>query len=123
MPIFKSIYAALSGDVRGARDGTFPLRDERLLPTVEYVRRAVISAAVAREITVFATNSDGDSERRNLLLDELGEDAVEEIIDPGEEIVQARLAHRRTGKLSAACKAATDRWFRRFTGRLKGRRR
>ena len=110
---FQSIYAALSGDVRGP-DGTFPMRDARLLPITEYVRRAVITGAVSREISVIATNSDGDPNRRQFLLDELGEDSEEEIIDPGEEVVQARLSNRRTGKLSRACKAATDRWFTRY---------
>ena len=91
-----------------------PLRDERLLPTVEYVRRAVVSAAVAREITVYATNSDGDLGRREFLLSELGPDAVEEIVDPGEEIAKARLSHRLTGRLSAACSAAVNRWYGRL---------
>ncbi len=111
---FQSIYAALSGDVRGP-DGSYPLRDERLLPTVEYVRRAVISAARAREINVIATNSDGDPDRRAFLLRELGEDATEEIIDPGEDVVKARLSSRRTGRLSGACRAAVGRWY----GRLR----
>ncbi len=110
---FQSIYAALAGDVRGP-DGTFPMRDERLLPITEYVRRSVITGAVARDIRVIATNSDGDPDRRQFLLDELGDDAEEEIIDPGEEVVQARLSNRRTGRLAPACRSAIDRWFRRF---------
>ena len=113
---FQSIYAALSGDVRSP-DGTFPLRDERLLPLTEYVRRAVITGAKAREIEIVATNSDGDPDRREFLLDELetgGIEADEIIIDPGEEVAKARLSSRRTGRLSSACKAATDRWYRRL---------
>ena len=111
---FQSIYAALSGDVRGP-DGTYPLRDERLLPLTEYVRRAVITGAVAREIGVVCTNSDGDPDRRAFLLGELGEDATEEIIDPGEDVVKARLSSRRTGRLSGACRSAVNRWY----GRLR----
>ena len=61
---FQSLYAALSGDRRGD-DGRYPLRvDDELLPTVEYLRRAAITAAVQRELDVFATNS--DDERRAL---------------------------------------------------------
>lgn len=112
---FQSIYAALAGDVRGP-DGTFPARDERLLPTVEYVRRAVITAAVAREIDVIVTNSDGDPDRRRKLLSLLPEGSEEEIVDPGEEVVKARLASRRTGRLSQACASAVNRWY----GRRKG---
>ena len=111
---FQSIYAALAGDRRGP-DGAYPLRDERLLPTVEYVRRAVISAARAREIEVIATNSDGDPERRAFLLAELGEGSEEMVVDPGEEIVRARLADSRSGRLSQACGAAIGRWY----GRLR----
>ena len=47
---FQSLYAAISGDVRGL-DGRYPLRDERLLgTTVEYMRQALITAARNREI-------------------------------------------------------------------------
>lgn len=115
---FQSLYVAISGDKRGP-DGLYPLRDERLLPTVEYLRRATISAAVAREIAVIGTNSDGSPARRAFLLGELGEDAEEIIIDPGEEVVQARLKSRKTGRLSRSCKLATDRWFRRLGGRRR----
>ena len=65
----------------------FPLRDDRLLPLTEYVRRAIISGAMARDIAVIATNSDGDSDRRAFLLDQLGPGATERIADPGEEVV------------------------------------
>ena len=113
---FQSLYAAISGDVRGA-DGLFPLRDDRLLPTVEYLRRATITAARRREIDVIATNSDGDPGRRSFLLGELGEGSTEEIIDPGENVVKARLSNQRTGRLSRACSGAIGRWY----GRLRRR--
>ena len=111
---FQSLYVAISGDVR-LPDGTYPLRDERLLPTVEYMRKTLVRAAAARDISVVATNSDGDEIRRRELAELMGEELedIEEIIDPGEEVVKARLSSRRTGRLSAACKAATDRWYRR----------
>ena len=41
---FQSLVAALTGVVRGP-DGRYPLRDERLLPIVEYLRRAALTAA------------------------------------------------------------------------------
>ena len=58
----------------------------------EYVRRAIITGAVQRDIAVIATNSDGDPVRRRFLLDQLGAGAVERIIDPGQDIVSARLS-------------------------------
>ena len=107
---FQALYAALTGDVRGP-DGRYPLREEGLLAITEYTRRAVIGAAVARGIEVIATNSDGDPDRRTFLLGQLGEGATERIVDPGRDIVSARLADPTTGELSEECSAAISRWY------------
>ena len=107
---FQLVYRALTDDERG-RDGRYPLRDERLLPTTEYVRRAIVTAAVARDIDVIATNSDGNAERRAFLLAQLGEGAVERVVDPGENIVRARLSDAATGILSDDCDQAVRRWY------------
>ena len=109
---FQLVYRALT-DVERGRDGRYPLRDERLLPVTEYVRRAIISAAVGRDIDVIATNSDGDPARRALLLSALGAGAVERIVDPGRDVVAARLADPATGELSIECNAAIGRWYSR----------
>ena len=108
---FQAIYAALTGDRRGP-DGRYPLRNPRLLPLVEYVRRAMINGAVNREINLIATNSDGDPERRTFLLGLLGAGATERVIDPGREIVEARLSDPHTGELSDECASAVRRWYR-----------
>jgi len=42
-------------------EGCYPLRDDRLPPLSEYVRRAIITGSLARDIAVIATNSDGDT--------------------------------------------------------------
>ena len=110
---FQNIYAAVAGDVRGP-DGRFPVRDERLLPIVEYLRRALLTAARDRGIRIIATNSDGDPERRAFLLRELGEGAQERVVDPGEAVVRARLADAATGEVSEECTAAVNRWYRRL---------
>ena len=109
---FQAVYAAITGDLRGP-DGRYPLRDDRLLPLAEYVRRSIITGAVARDIAVIATNSDGDPTRRDFLLGQLGEGATERIVDPGENIVAARLSDPETGALSAECAAAIGRWYSR----------
>ena len=111
---FQSLYAALTGDVRGP-DGRYPLRDDRLLPLVEYTRRAVVTGAVNREVDVVATNSDGASERRKFLLQQLGPGATERIVDPGRDVVSARLADAATGELSPECDGAISRWYSRAT--------
>lgn len=110
---FQAIHVALTGAERRS-DGTYPLRDERLLPITEYVRRAVIGAAVERDIGVVATNSDGDPERRAFLLGELGPGATERIVDPGRATVEARLADPVTFELSDDCTEAVNRWYARI---------
>ena len=107
---FQAIHVALTGAERRS-DGTYPLRDERLLPITEYVRRAVIGAAVERDIGVVATNSDGDPERRAFLLGQLGPGAEERIVDPGRVAVEARLSDPVTFELSDDCTEAINRWY------------
>ena len=134
---FQSIYAALTGDVRGP-DGRYPLRQDQLLPLVEYLRRAAITVAAERGIAIVATNSDGDPERRSVLLASLGVGAVERIVDPGRAVVEDRLSellddddlpgNRKPGprkpptrRLSKECRKAVARWYDRRGG--GGRRR
>ena len=107
---FQLVYRALT-DIERGRDGRYPLRDDRLLPLTEYVRRAIIAGATDRDIRVIATNSDGDPARRSFLLGQLGKGATERIVDPGEDIVAARLSDPETGILSPECKSAIGRWF------------
>ena len=109
---FQSIYAALALVERDP-SGRYPLRDARLLPIVEYVRRAIITGAVAREIDVIATNSDGDPARRKFLLGSLGPQAIEKVVDPGIEVVSSRLSDPLTGDLSDECAGAIGRWYSR----------
>ena len=110
---FQSIYAALALVERDP-SGRFPLRDDRLLPIVEYVRRSILTGAVAREIDVIATNSDGDPARRAFLVSQLGAGATERIVDPGIEVVSARLADHETGELADECAGAIGRWYGRL---------
>ena len=72
-----------------------------------------LAGAVNRDIAVIATNSDGDPERRAFLLGQLGAGAVERIVDPGRNIVEARLSDPETGVLSSECDQAIGRWYSR----------
>ena len=110
---FQSVYVSLSGDVRGD-DGKYPERDEVLLPLVERERQRIIRDAVEGEYSVVATNSDGSEERREYLLGLLGADATEEVVDPGREVVTARLSDPETGVLSDQCSGAISRWYERI---------
>ena len=109
---FQALNVALTGVERDA-NGKYPIRDPRTLPITEYVRRAAITAALARGISIVATNSDGDPARRLFLLRELGADSVERVIDPGRQAVESRLVDPITGELSDDCRRATERWYSR----------
>ena len=118
---FQSIVAALLLQERGP-DGKYPPRPEWILPLAEYVRLAVINVATARGLNVIATNSDGGPARRASLLDRLKDqrlpdspNAVERIIDPGRDVVEARLADQVTGELSDDCNEAVNRWYGRLS--------
>ena len=109
---FQAIVAALLLLRRDPETGKYPERPEWVLPLAEHIRRAVIDAARSRDVRVIATNSDGDPGRRRFLIERLGPGALEEVIDPGEEVVKARLSGR-TGKLSRSCESAVKRWYAR----------
>ena len=111
---FQSVVVALLQLERLA-DGRYPVRPGWVLPLTEYVRRSIITGAVARDISVVVTNSDGASERRKFLLAQLGPGATEKIIDPGRATVEARLADAATGQLSPECQQASNRWYARLS--------
>ena len=67
---FQQLYSALLLLERQP-DGRYPERrdaDRHVLSLAEYVRRAAITGAIAREVAVIVTNSDGSSIRRTELL-------------------------------------------------------
>ena len=110
---FQGIYVAVSGDVRDD-NGNYPERDPDLLPFAERERQRIIRDAVEMEIGVVATSSDGAQARREYLLGILGPGAVEEIVDPGLDVVTARLSDPSTGSLSDSCSNAISRWYSRL---------
>ena len=109
---FQTLLAALTLLERQP-DGRYPPRRESqaswLLPLTEYLRMAIIGAAQERGVDVVSTNSDGSPERRALLLSRLGPGAVEQVIDPGIEIVTERLSA--DGVLDPDCFQAIQRWY------------
>ena len=110
---FQSLYAALLLLERQV-DGRYPPREPRhgfVLPMVEYIRRAAITAARDREIEVVLTNSDSDPQRRAALVGLLKGGATERVIDPGRAVVVERLSDA-DGNLSSQCADAIGRWFK-----------
>ena len=111
---FQSLYAALLLLERQP-NGRYPERLESqayALAMAEYLRRVIISAAAEREIDVVTTSSDGAGTRRRALLDALGGNAVETVIDPGISVVRSRLAVN--GVVSNQCETAIQRWYGRL---------
>ena len=112
---FQRIYAAVAGVERDSETGRYPERNPSqayLLAVAEYLRRAAITAALDMELDPIVTNSDGSPTRRNFLLGLLGAGATEVVIDPGRDVVAARLAG--DGPLSEQCGQAIDRWYGRL---------
>ena len=110
---FQAVVGALLLLERGP-DGKYPVRPSWVVPLAERIRQAVISAANERGISLVITNSDGDLVRRQSLLARLGSGPdAERIVDPGYDVVAARLADPETGVLSEDCEKAINRWYRR----------
>ena len=109
---FQSILAALTLLER-LPNGRYPERLESqaawLLPLVESVRQTVITFAEERGIDVVATNSDGSQVRRAYLLSRLGAGARELVVDPGLDVVTARLSG--PDGLSEQCSQAIQRFY------------
>ena len=114
---FQYIYAGLLG-IERQEDGRYPEREPRhefALPLTEYVRRAAITGAIARELYVVVTNSDGNRQRRSFLRGLLGNGATERVVDPGIATVRVRLSVRTEGVLTRQCEAAINRWYGRLS--------
>ena len=112
---FQTIYAALLG-IRRGDDGRFPERSPAqayALPFAERMRLAMIAVALERQLNPIVTNSDGNRQRRQFLLERMGVGAEEEIVDPGIAVVRRRLAGP-DGRVSDQCEEAIDRWYGRL---------
>ena len=113
---YQELYASCLGLRRNPETGRYPPRrpqDAFALPMAEYLRQAAISGALAQELDIVLSNSDGDADRRNFLLGRLGPGATERIIDPGIEVVTQRLSV--DGTLDPACADALARWYGRLS--------
>ena len=112
---FQDLYAGLLGIRRDPETGRYPPRrpqDAYAVPMTEYLRQAAISGALAQELDIVLSNSDGDADRRAFLLGRLGPGAAERIIDPGIDIVTERLSV--DGTLDPDCRNAIQRWYGRL---------
>ena len=109
---FTRLYVALAAVERGP-DGKYPERQDGdpLLGLVSAVKAAVIREAARRELSGYVTTSDSRPEEIDRLR-ATGADGEVVTIDPGEEVVRARLADPVSGELSPQCSQAMGRWYR-----------
>ena len=108
------LYAALLGLERDPVTRRYPERLERdahALRLAEYLRRAAITASVARGIRVITTNSDSDLDRRQFLLRELGPGSVERIVTVDYDVAISNLQGP-NGATSDQCRRAVERWHK-----------
>ena len=99
---------ALSGAQRGP-DGRYPERiaGDPLIPLVAYIKATALRQAVERELDGFVTTSArADVPELERIT---GQPAT--VIDPGEDVVKARLADAVAGELSPECSTALSRWY------------
>ena len=112
---FQDLYASVLGIRRNPETGRYPPRrpqDAYALPMAEYLRQAAISGAIAQELDIVLTNSDGDADQRAFLLGRLPLTASEVVIDPGIEVVTQRLTV--DGTLSDQFREAIQRGYGRL---------
>ena len=109
---FQPLFAMFAGQERGP-DGRYPPRPEErsyLLRLAEFTRRSALTGAVADGLDVIATQTSGDPARRAFLLGLLGDNAQEQVLDPGRAVVESRLTVD-GAPLSDPCKQAVESWY------------
>ncbi len=112
---FTRLHVALSG-VECGPDGRYPVRadDDPLVPLAAYVKAVAVRTALARGFRVVTTTSsadEGEVERAREMATEAGAALDVRTVDPGEEVVRARLSDPATGELSPQCERAMGRWY------------
>ena len=108
-----SLWAALVGAVRGP-DGRYPTRedDDPGLPVALYMMPVAVRRSLedGRSVVV-STSRAGQEARWRAVAEDAGASFSVRTVDPGEDVVRARLAEA-DGNLSAECDRAIRRWYR-----------
>lgn len=107
-----ALWAALSGAVRGP-DGRFPVRSDSdpALSVARYVQGVAVRQGLESGADVAVTTSRrGQAARWEPMARQSGASFAVRTLDPGREVVSARLAEP-DGELSEACELAVSRWY------------
>ena len=108
-----AIWAAVGGHERGP-DGKYPVRDETdpALHTARYLQATAAAFALREGFRVAVTTSRRDQAPRWAeLASKHDSDFSIRTVDPGRDVVVARLIDPATGELSADCEQAIGRWY------------
>lgn len=111
---FTSLWVAMTGVERGS-NGKYPIRKAND-PTVRtglaaYIRRAVVRQGLRAGLKVVATSGTPDLAAEYAeIASEHGVPFERRTIDPGEDVVRARL--QVNGRLQDQCEQAINRWYR-----------
>ena len=107
-----ALWVALSGVVRGP-DGRYPVRlaDDPALSVSRYLQTVAVRFALQEGNDIAVTTSRRDQASRwRALADDAQTEFNVRTVDPGEDIVRARLSEA-DGNLSPECSTAIGRWF------------
>lgn len=107
------LWAAIGGHERGP-DGKYPVRseDDPALRAALYVQATVANFALREGLSVIVTTSRRNQETRWLsMAQQHGQEMTLRTVDPGRDVVAARLADPTTGELSDECRQAIARWY------------
>ena len=108
-----SLWQAFSNAVRGP-DGRFPERldDDVALALARYIQGAAVRHGLSEGLDVAVTSSRPDQvERWRQVSADAGTPFSVRTVDPGEQVVRARLADPVSGILSPECLRAVRRWY------------
>ena len=109
-----ALWAALTGAVRDPETGLYPERadaDPGLAAARQVQERAVRVGLRDGESVVVTTSRRGQESRWAGVAIDSGALFSARTIDPGFDVVSARLADPVTGTLSGACSRALSRWY------------
>lgn len=107
-----SLWIALSGVTRGA-DGRYPVRSDQdpALIVALYVQAVAVRRALEAGAAVAVTTSRrGQAARWQEVAEAVGAAFNVRTVDPGEQVVRARLADA-DGVVSPECERAVGRWY------------
>lgn len=107
------LWVALSGVTRNP-DGRYPVRldDDPALHTARYLQAVAVRRALEDSARVAVTTSRaGEVARWQRVAEDAGGVFTVRTVDPGEDVVRARLAEA-DGELSPECNKAVKRWYK-----------